>query len=268
MNVRRTYVDGRYGQLHVRIAGQAPHARRPLLCFHLSPVSGVIYDKWLAEMGRDRLALAPDTPGYGMSDPPPSVPTIADYAAAMGDLADALVPGEFDVMGYHTGSKIAVELARQRPAQVRHLVLMSTPVYTDDDLAAMRVTTSVAPVAADGRFLVEAWQTVLRYQDRRATPESTLRQFPWHLMGGERRDWGYRAAFGYSYPENIVDVTAPILVFNPQDDLWAYTPRIEPYLKNGRVRDLPGWSHQLLDFSTADMAAMVRGFLDEDRFPA
>lgn len=268
MNVRRTYVDGRYGQLHVRIAGQAPHARRPLLCFHLSPVSGVIYDKWLAEMGRDRLALAPDTPGYGMSDPPPSVPTIADYAAAMGDLADALVPGEFDVMGYHTGSKIAVELARQRPAQVRHLVLMSTPIYTDDDLAAMRVTTSVAPVAADGRFLVEAWQTVLRYQDRRATPESTLRQFPWHLMGGERRDWGYRAAFGYSYPENIVDVTAPILVFNPQDDLWAYTPRIQPYLKKGRVRDLPGWSHQLLDFSTADMAAMVRGFLDEDRFPA
>ncbi|MBX3694488.1 MAG: hypothetical protein KF790_04895 [Steroidobacteraceae bacterium] len=85
MNVRRTYVDGRYGQLHVRIAGQAPHA---------------------------------------------------------------LAPGEFDVMGYHTGSKIAVELARQRPAQVRHLVLMSTPVYTDDDLAASDVTGAIARPSA------------------------------------------------------------------------------------------------------------------------
>ncbi len=268
LNVLRSYVDGRYGQLHVRSAGRAPQARRPLLCFHLSPVSGVIYERWLAEMGRDRLALAPDTPGYGMSDPPPSVPTIADYAAAMGDLADALALGEFDVMGYHTGSKIAVELARQRPAQVKHLVLVSTPIYTAEDLAAIRELTSVAPVAADGRFLVEAWQTLLRYQDKRATPASTMRQFPWHLMGGERRDWGYRAAFGYSYPEHIVDVAAPILVFNPQDDLFAYTPRVLPYLRNGKVRDLPGWSHQLLDFSTAEMAAMVRGFLDEDRFPA
>jgi len=267
LNVRRTYVDGRYGQLHVRMAGQAPHARRPLLCFHLSPVSGVIYDTWLAEMGRDRSALAPDTPGYGMSDPPPAVPTIADYAAAMGDLADALALGEFDVMGYHTGSKIAVELARQRPAQVKHLVLVSTPIYTPEDLAAIRELTSVVPVAADGRFLVEAWQTLMRYQDRRATPESTLRQFPWHLMGGERRDWGYRAAFGYSYPDHIGQVTAPILVFNPGDDLFAYTPRVRPYLQHGVVRDLPGWSHQMLDYSTGELATMVRSFLDEDRFP-
>lgn len=76
------------------------------------------------------------------------------------------------------------------------------------------------------------------------------------------------AAFAYAYPEHITKVTAPILVFNSQDDLWHYTPRIRPYLKNGRVRDLPGWSHQMLDFSTAELAAMVRGFLEEDRFPA
>lgn len=268
MKVRRSYVDGRYGQMHVRSAGDAGLAHRPLLCFHLSPVSGAIYDKWLAEMGRDRLALAPDTPGYGMSDPPPAVPTIADYAAAMGDLVDALALGEFDVMGYHTGSKIAVELARQRPAQVKHLVLMSTPIYTPEDFAAIRELTSVAPIAADGQFLVDRWKKHLLYQDRRATLESSMRNFPWHLMGGERSDWGYRAAFGYSYPDNIVQVTAPILVFNPEDDLCTYTPRVRPYLKNGMVRDLPGWSHQLLDFSTGEMATMVRGFLDEDRFPA
>lgn len=268
LGVRRSYIDGRFGQLHLRSVGQARQARRPLLCFHLSPVSGVVYDTWLAEMGRDRCAIAPDTPGYGMSDPPPTVPTIADYAAAMGDLADALALGEFDVMGYHTGSKIAVEVARQRPKQVRHVILVSAPVYTAEDLVGIRNLTAPAPLAADGQFLVDAWKLVYGLQDKRATPESTLRQFPWHLMGGERRDWGYRAAFGYAYPEHITEVTAPILVFNPQDDLWHYTPRIRPYLQNGRVRDLPGWSHQMLDFSTAELAAMVRGFLDEDRFPA
>lgn len=265
--IRKAYFDCRFGQLHVRMAGERRGPARPLLCFHLSPVSGVIYESWIVEMGRDRLALAPDTPGYGMSDFPPAPPTIADYAAAMGDLTDALGLGEFDVIGYHTGSKIAVAIARQRPAQVRHLVLVSAPVYTDQELQAQRQFVAMSTADAEGQFLVDAWRSVLRYQDRRATPADTLRQFPDHLRGGERRDWGYRAAFGYSYPDHLGDVAAPILVLNPEDDLWPYTVRARPYLRNGRVKDLPGWSHQFLDFSTGEVAAWVRAFLDEDRYP-
>jgi len=253
--------------MHIRMNGDAQSPKRPLMCFHMSPVSGVIYENWITEMGRDRLALAPDTPGYGNSDAPLSPPMISDYAAAMGDIADALKLKEFDVMGYHTGSKIAVELARQRPAQVKHLILMSAPIYTEDDLKRQRVMNSVPEIDAEGQFLAEAWKILVSFQDKRATLKDTMKQFPDHLRGGEKRGWGHRAAFSYTYPENIPDVTAPILVFNPEDDLWEYTPRIKPYLKNGRVKDLPGWSHQLLDFSTAELAAMVRPFLDHDVFP-
>ena len=46
----------------------------------------------------------------------PAPPEILDYAQAMGDLIDALgFSGPVDLMGYHTGSKIAVELALLRP---------------------------------------------------------------------------------------------------------------------------------------------------------
>jgi len=266
--MRKTYIDGRFGQMHLRLAGDTALPKRPLMCFHLSPVSGIIYETWIDAMGRDRLALAPDTPGYGMSDAPKTPPAIADYAAAMGDVADALKISEFDVMGYHTGSKIAVEIARQRPGQVKHLILMSAPIYTEDDLKHQRVVNSIPEVDAEGAFLVEAWKLLVQYQDKRATLKDTMKQFPDHLRGGDKRGWGHRAAFSYTYPETIPDVSAPILVFNPEDDLFAYTKRITPYLKNGRVKALPGWSHQLLDFSTGDMAAMARAFLDEDQFPA
>ncbi|MBL8628019.1 MAG: alpha/beta fold hydrolase [Rhodospirillaceae bacterium] len=265
--MRKAYIDGRFGQMHVRMAGNQAAAKRPLLCFHLSPVSGVIYEKWIDEMGRDRLALAPDTPGYGMSDAPATPPAIADYAAAMGDVADALKLSAFDVMGYHTGSKIAVEIARQRPRQVKHLILMSAPIYTEDDLKRQHIVNSIPDVDSEGHFLTDAWKTLVQFQDKRANLHDTMKQFPDHLRGGEKRGWGHRAAFSYTYPDTIIDVTAPILVFNPDDDLRDYTPRITPYLKNGRVKDLPGWSHQLLDLSTTEMAQMVRAFLDEDRFP-
>ncbi|MDX2142465.1 MAG: alpha/beta hydrolase [Rhodospirillaceae bacterium] len=266
--MRKTYIDARHGQMHVRYAGQHHGEKRPLLCFHLSPVSGVIYETWLTEMGRDRLTIAPDTPGYGASDHTATPPEIKDFAQAMGDVMDAFNVKEADVMGYHTGSKIAVELARQRPKQIKHLVLMSAPVYTEEDLKKQRAVNSMPEPDPDGKFLVAAWKGLLEWQDKRASLKQTMVQFPDHLRGGDKRGWGHRAAFAYTYPSTIVDVTAPILVFNPEDDLVEYTPRIKPYIKNGRVKDLPGWSHQLLDLSTREMAAMVRPFLDEDKFPA
>jgi pimeloyl-ACP methyl ester carboxylesterase len=266
--LRKTYIDARFGQMHVRFAGQHHGEKRPLICFHLSPVSGVIYENWLAEMGRDRLTLAPDTPGYGMSDFPPRPPAIADFAAAMGEVADAFGIKDFDVMGYHTGSKIAVETARQRPAQVKHLVLVSTPVYTEDDLKKQRIDNAAPEPDAEGAFLVAAWKSLYRWKDKRSTPADVIRQFPDHLRGGDKKGWGHRAAFAYTYPDTIVDVTAPILVFNPNDDLVEYTPRIAPYLRNGRIKALPEWSHGFLDHSTAEVAAIVRAFLDRDEFPA
>ena len=129
--VRKGYADGRFGQIHYRISQPALAAGHPpLLCFHMSPNSGRIYETFLKHMGADRFAVAPDTPGFGDSDPPATQPAIADYAAAMGDLMDALGFATVDVMGYHTGSETCIELALQRPQQVRRLVLVSAPIFT------------------------------------------------------------------------------------------------------------------------------------------
>ncbi len=120
--LRRNYVNGPFGQIHLRLAGSSRTSRRPLVCFHISPLSGAVYETWLAEMGKDRLAVAPDTPGFGMSDPPATPPTIRDYAEAMAEVLDDLDVNEFDLMGYHTGSKIAVELAKRRHRMVKRVL--------------------------------------------------------------------------------------------------------------------------------------------------
>ncbi len=74
--VRRDYAEARFGQVHYRIAEPKLPTQTPLMCFHLSPSSGRIYGRLLADMGRDRIALAPDTPGFGDSDAPPEPPEI------------------------------------------------------------------------------------------------------------------------------------------------------------------------------------------------
>ena len=61
-------------------------------------------------------------------------PEIADYAAAMGELIDHLGFDQVDVMGYHTGSRTCVEIAQQRPQQIRRIILVSAPTYSDEEL--------------------------------------------------------------------------------------------------------------------------------------
>jgi pimeloyl-ACP methyl ester carboxylesterase len=259
---RKRYVDGRFGQMHLRLAEPAEPRGRALLCFHLSPVSGVIYESFLAEMGRDRIAVAPDTPGYGASDASPSPPEIADYAAAMGDVMDALGIVEADCIGYHTGSKIALELALQRPRTIRHAILIAAPVYDERETASMRADFAPMQVHDDGRHLVEYWNALYRWRGPGQTAEMLMRHYPDHMRGGDLRHWGHRAAFNYTYPDTLARAAQPILIVNPNDDLVQYTPRAERYLRNGRMLHRPDWGHGFLDLHTAEFGRIVREFVD------
>src|SRR5882757_10063453 len=86
--VRRAYFESRFGQLHVHNAippGGGFEEGTPLLCLHKSPLSGRLFERFLALAGRDRSVYAPDIPGFGESDAPTSRPTMVEYAAAIGD---------------------------------------------------------------------------------------------------------------------------------------------------------------------------------------
>lgn len=260
--VRRAYVDGRFGQLHYRIARPNSPSAVPLLCVHSSPSSGRMYAALLAKMGRDRIALAPDTPGFGESDPPPTPPEIADYAAQMGEFLDALAIPEADIMGYHTGSKICVELALQRPRQVRRLVLISAPLYTDAELAQQKADYGAPHFDPDGAHLQRRWAWMVKHRQPEAPLTLVQRSFMESLRGGETAWWGHRAAFAYQHRENLPKLTQPVLLLNPGDDLHAQTARLEDELEGFNPIDLPGWSHGFCDVHVDEFAKRLRRFLD------
>ncbi len=263
--VRRAYSDYRHGQLHYRIAGSRESDRTPLMCFHLSPTSGLVYERLLAEMGKDRLAVAPDNPGFGGSDPPDSPPTIGGYAAVMGEFADWLEIGSVDVIGYHTGAKIGIELSLQRPELVRKLVLVSTPVYTEEELARQHATLG-KPSWFDekGAHLLEVWDGHWEWRGPGQTIEMVHETVAEVFRAGSRAWWGHRAAFEYQMGDRLPLVTHPTLVLCPHDDLLEPTRRSEPLIRNGRLLELPDRGHGMMDVHTEEFASILRGFLDED----
>lgn len=260
---RRSYVDGPFGQMHLRVAGGASD-HPPLLCFHMSPMSGRIYERFLGEMGKDRLTVAVDTPGFGMSDTPAEMPEVADYAHAMAAVIDALqITEAVDLIGYHTGALIACDLARLRPGQVRRVILIGAPLLTDEERAQMRELYKPNPPSLDGEHLMKRWRGYVHHNLGRGLDlDDVADMFPDGLLGRNKAWWGHRAAFNHQPDMGLPEVRQQIMIINPGDDLQPFTPRAADLLVNGRIVDRPEWGHGFLDASTADAAALARAFLD------
>jgi pimeloyl-ACP methyl ester carboxylesterase len=260
--VHRGYLDGRFGQLHYAIkapdrAGTSP----PLVCFHASPLSWRSYSEAMTELGRDRWVVAIDSPGHGDSDKPPAQPGISDYAAAAAEACDRLGIGRCDAIGNHTGSKVAVELALQRPDLVRRLVLISAPVYNAEELAAMKTRYHEVAPREDGGHLVERWRSMMTSVGTALPLWLTQRYFVESQCGGPEYEWGHHAAFAYQHAEHLPHVAQPVLVLNPRDEIVAATRRCAPYLKNGRLVEIEE-GYALAHDEVAALGRYVRGFLD------
>ncbi len=264
--VRRGYVDGRYGQQHYRIAQPvAATGRVPLVLFHQSPSSGRVFEGLLAILGKGRLVVAPDTPGFGDSDPPPGPPAIADYAAAMGDFLDAMGLGQVDLFGDHTGAKIAGELAQQRPKQIRRLVFNACPVYSDEEMKVMQGHLAEEKPQArgeDGDHLKHAWASMKATYAPDVSLAQYDRDFTETLRAGELGWYGHNAAFAYSHAENLPKLEQPVLVICPDDGLWPSTQRARGYLRNGQLLEKPEWKMGAVSFHTQGLADALRDFLD------
>lgn len=267
-NPRRAYVDGLFGQIHLRIAGEASSARPPLLCLHQSPKSGLEFEPFMRFASGARRVIAPDYPGYGMSDPPPAEEdaTIEAYAEEMWRVADALSLARLDLFGNHTGSKVAAAMALMRPDRVRSIVMVSAAILTPEERNLLIDYFTPIPLNRAGARFSISWRRVVEHSDPALPLEDMARSFMQNLMAGERYEWGHAAAFAYGAPFEDALRTLPhrIAILNPSDQLTEATRRAAPMLRNGRVIELPDWRHGFLDLHAKAAADLVLKLLDED----
>ena len=263
--VKRRFVDGPHGQLHVRVkTTDDTSAKTPLYCIHQSPSSSVAMAAVVAEMGNDRPCAAGDTPGFGESDPPPSPPSIEDYAQNHGTIVEALQwTGPVDVLGFFTGSKIAVALAIARPQQVRRLILFGAPLYTDAELEQERATYKPDEIDWEASHLMKWWAHLKAGAPQPYPLSLFTRHFAEIQRGGPNAWSGHRAAFAVDLRDWLPRVNQPTLVLcsaDPQGEKSRDTAKLLP---NGTRLDLPYMGQGLLDLHTEAVCGHIRAFLDD-----
>ena len=261
---RRSFVDGRFGQMHVRTVRPAAPSQAPLYCIHQSPSSSLVYAPILEALGGDRFVAAGDTPGFGESDPPSEMPLLSDYAAAHGDVIDQVGMSEpFDLLGFYTGSKIAVELALQRPQSVRRIILLGAVIYSDPELAQEQHLYRPDEYQWDGSHLMDWWQHLRRGAPEPYPIELFVRHFAEIQRGGPDSWWGHRAAFEYDLRQKLPQLQQAVLLLCTADPQGEKSQRALEYLKLGQLVDVPHRVQGLLDLHTEEVCGVLRAFLDE-----
>jgi pimeloyl-ACP methyl ester carboxylesterase len=265
VHLRKMYVDCRFGQLHVHTAFPSSGGfdeLTPLVCIHPAPLSGRVFRGLLPVLGQDRSVYAPDLPGYGESDAPETAPSVADYAAAVGDLLDSLRLRQVDVLGYQTGSLAAVELAIARPEQVRRVMLAGVPVFDSKERENFNARPWPARARDDGSHLVDEWQRVRKSRGVHATIARLGEDLAAALRAGDAAAWGTTAAANYPAGERLPLLRQQTLVLRARDELWEMTSRAEALMREARRVDLPEHNGGLFDAGVGEVANYAREFLD------
>ena len=260
--VRRGYFECRYGQLHVHNAmprGGGFEEATTLLCLHETPQTGRTFDGVQRILGRDRSVYAPDLPGYGESDAPAAQPTIADYAAAMGDFLDTMRFRQIDVMGCQTGAVIAAELAITRPAQVRRVVLVAVPALNEVERAEFLRSPWPGATREDGSHLEREWQRASASAKRPLPAEIAARRAAATIYSGAHGSWGMQAALRYPQ-ERLGLVTQPTLLLRSTDEYWEPTTRVRELLAKARILDFSDQGAGLCETAPEAVADAVAAF--------
>ena len=175
---KRAYVELADGsQTHYRFSGSGV----PLILLHASPLSSAWMEPTMAALPEGVHAIAPDTPGYGASDPlTDTSEDLSGYAAWLKDFIAALGFGRAGVYGSSTGAQIAIEFARGWPEAAHFLVLDNAAHFTDAEREHIlaHYFPDLSP-REDGSHLQQAWEIV----------NATWQWFPWF-----ERDEAHRVA--------------------------------------------------------------------------
>ena len=146
-------------RVHYRRAGTGPL----LLLVHQSPRSSGEYEELMQAWGAHFTCIAPDTPGFGQSEPlREPAPDINHYADALVEFLDAMGVERIPAYGFHSGAIILITALKRHPARFTGIAAGGYAVWTEAERQAFgaNYTPPFLP-GAYGEHLVWGWNRVL-----------------------------------------------------------------------------------------------------------
>ena len=227
-------------QVHYRRAGSGP----PVVLLHQSPKTSEELVPLIAVLAEHFTVFAPDTPGYGLSDPiaaPDMEVGIDLFADAVAEFFDGMGLRQAGLYGLHTGAAIATRFTARYPGRVTALVANGTLIKTSEERADLLAHYLPRFVPSwDGSHLAWAWarmrEQLIFFPWHRRDPSARI-GYPMQLQGlqtnvlgllaaGDNYRSAYRTAFSYAVEDDLPLIAPPARFICAEGDvLFRYLDR-------------------------------------------
>ncbi len=285
--MRRTYATTRLGQIHLRILDPRepgrpfrergrpaasegkkpsfPGAEPTLVCLHPFPYSGAFFETIAPLLNVKRLICAPDCPGFGGSDPPDRKLSMEELATAMHEALEACgdaLGKSFDLMGFHSGCLLAVEMARLQPDRVHRLALIDVPYFMPEQQAERYPKSTADPgYTAELESLANAWEFSVAKRLDGMSLDRAFGNFVELLRAGNRANWGYHATLTYDCVPRFRSVQHDTLVVASQYMLKDHTRRAAAGIPGARFVERKDVTRAVMEEGAGAIAEEVLAFL-------
>lgn len=255
VNIVRHLVQVGERVVHYRKAGSGP----PIVLIHQSPKSSAELIDMIGQLASNFTVFAPDTPGYGYSDPLDQIDADIDhFVDALVALIDTLGLTKPALFGSHSGAIFGVRLAVRYPQKLSALIangILINDQATRDELI-LRYFPDYRP-DWEGSHLPRVWSRIRdqhcfypwykRQPETRIHWASTLEQMHDSAMevlrAQEHYKTGYRAVLDYNITPDLAALSVPtLLVVAKGDALVQYVSMYPVLAKTTEVRVVPDFS--------------------------
>jgi len=238
--------------------------KTPLLLLHPTPYSSQFYLPFIEDIGQDRMVIAIDTPGYGDSDRPETPPSMQDYADnALMALTALGITEPVDVLGYHTGTLIAVEMSLEEPSRINKMILAGIPVYPAERLPGLYEKYAIPDVLKkDGSHLTSKWGFATQTMEVGMSLEAAQSHYADYMQALPESTQAYYSVFSYPGYERLPLITHPSLFVSINGSLKNETKEAQKITPGSELAYLDYVTTGLFDVAFKDMAHIAREYLD------
>lgn len=263
METERGLVKTSTGYLHYRAKGQG----RPVLLFHINQQSSLLYLELMDELASDYRLVAPDYPGYGMSDAFIGTPDVSDFAKAFFELVESLKLEKVCIIAEAFGTVVACEMARRRPALLDKMLFLNCPYQPVEDRSA-DVTSAQRPVDSSGFPLTRTLEYVLEHDAIHAPMRPTQswmdRVNTSNVLAGRNRRHALDALYRYDFGAALPQVQCPVEVMVGEHFYYRkFRDALSQKVKGASITTVDGARFCMGWERPKDVAAKARSFFGQ-----
>jgi len=263
-SIVKGYSAGGGGQVHWRMRPPvSANSGDDLYCLHPSPYSGAAFDELFSYLDHSKRIIAPDYPGYGGSDALETKASIEDYALGVDCVVDDLSANRpVDLLGFHTGCLVAVELALQKPEKVHRLILIDCPFFSAEDSERhLKAYGSSHEISSDLECLRVQWDRAMMNANRGPGVDRSYQLFSESVRAGAGVNDAFAAAFSYPSIKKFSAVRHPTIVVATQSSLLEATRNSARRIPGATLVEQLDVSYSVLDHHAQQVAVLVNNFM-------